>query len=114
MRISIIIIFSFVIFGCATNQGGYKNSSEVVQRLKQLSEAEVAMMLGAPTQKIELSDGSQTWTYRDKSDGLTGGECKVSLTIKNERVVNAIVTARDRSWVSYPLGSCQNILANLN
>jgi hypothetical protein len=110
----LLIIFSLILAGCATNQGGYTKPDQVVNRLKQLSESEVAMMLGAPTEKVELSDGSQTWTYRDDSEGLTGGECTISLVIKAAKVTNAMVTARDRSWVSYPLGSCQNILANLN
>ena len=108
-----IIMSALMLAGCATNQGGYTKPDQVVNRLKQLSEPEVAMMLGAPTEKVELSDGSQTWTYRDDSEGLTGGECTISLVIKAAKVTNAMVTARDKSWVSYPLGSCQNILAHL-
>ena len=112
--LSLMIISVLFLGGCATNQGGYTKPDQVVNRLKQLSEAEVAMMLGAPTEKVELSDGSQTWTYRDDSEGPTGGECTISVLIKESKVINAMVTARDKSWVSYPLGSCQNILANLN
>lgn len=114
MRTFLTIFLAGFVVGCATNQGGYTKPEEVASRLKQLSEAEVAMMLGAPTEKVALSDGSQTWTYRDDSEGLTGGECTVSIIIKDSKVIKAMVTARDKSWLSYPLGSCQNILANLN
>ena len=114
MRLLFVFTLIIIVSGCATNQGGYTKSVDVINRLKQMSEAEVAMLLGAPTEDVELSDGSKTWTYRDDAKGITGGECTVSVMLKNSQVVNAMVAARDISWISYPLGSCRNILANLN
>jgi hypothetical protein len=110
----LFVLLTVLLSACASNRGGYTKSSDVESRLNQLTEAEVAMKLGAPTDKVSLSDGGSVWTYRDKSAGLTGGECTVSLVIKNGHVVSSTVTARDRSWVSYPLGSCVNILSNLD
>jgi len=71
-----IILFAVFLTSCASNKGGYTKSSDVESRLNQLTETGVAIKLGAPTKKVDLSDGSSVWTYRDKSGGLTGGECK--------------------------------------
>ena len=109
-----IILLAATLSSCATNRGGYTNSSDVVNRLNQLTETEVAMKLGAPTEKADLSDGGSVWTYRDKVKGVTGGECTVSVVIKNGHVISSTITARDRSRVSFPLGSCVNILSNLD
>lgn len=115
MSYRILLVFiTIVISSCASNRGGYTKSSDVERRLNQLTEADVATKLGAPTDKAKLDDGGSVWTYRDKSEGLTGGECTVSLVIKQGHVVSSTVTARDRSWVSFPLGSCENILSNLD
>ena len=110
----LFILLAIILSSCASNKGGYTKPSDVESRLNQLTEAEAAMRLGAPTEKVDLSDGGAVWTYRDKSSGLTGGECTVSLVIKEGHVASSSVTARDRSWVSYPLGSCVNILSNLD
>lgn len=115
MRFRILIVmFVLLLAACASNRGGYTEAKSVENRLNQLSESELAMKLGAPTEKVQLTDGSMVWTYRDKSEGLTGGECTISVVMKNGRVMSSTVTARDRSWVSYPLGSCVNIIANLD
>ncbi len=112
--ISILLIFPYFVFlqSCATNPGRYKTEESAEARLMQLTEAEIAIKLGAPTERVITSDGGEVWTYRDKAESLTGGECTVSVVIKNGRVITASVTAKDRSWLSYPLGSCKNIPGN--
>jgi hypothetical protein len=79
-----------------------------------LSESELSAKLGAPTQSVKLSDGTVTWTYRDNAGGLSGGECTVSVNIKDGRVVRAFVNKTDLSPLSFPLGSCRNILGYLD
>ena len=110
------LLFSITVLGvasCATNPGGYKTEGAVEQRLVGMSEAQIATQLGAPTQRVQLTGGGEAWTYRDKAEGLKGGECTVGVVIKRDRVTSASVTARDRSFLSFPLGSCQNLLGNL-
>ena len=115
MATKFLVTVSAALFtACATNQAGYTEPDEVTARLNQLDETEVIMMMGAPTEVMELSDGVKAWTYRDDIDGLTGGECAITVVIKDQQVIRANVAARDASWVSFPLGSCKNLLANLN
>lgn len=99
---------------CASNKGGYTKANNVENRLNQLSAPEVAIKLGAPSGNVQLTDGSTVWTYRDNPEGLSGGQCTISVVIKNDRVISSTVTASDRSWVAYPLGSCVNLIANLD
>ena len=112
-------IFGFIggciiLIGCASNPGGYKSEGAVEHRLTGMSEAQIATKLGAPTQRVRLSSGGESWTYRDTAGCLKGGDCTVGLVIKNGIVQSASVTARDRSFLSFPLGSCQNLLCNLD
>ena len=114
LKSSLLLIAVILMLGCSSNKGGYTSPDEVVYRLKQLTESELAIKLGSPTQRVALSDGSETWTYRDDSEGLTGGECVVTVLVNSSKVTDASISARDRSWVSFPLGSCANILGNLD
>lgn len=98
--------------GCASNAGGYTDATQVEQRLVGMSEAQVIQTLGAPENQVILSD-RKAWTYSDEIKALTGGSCRVSLTIKDGFVESAIVNAADLSWASFPLGSCRNILRHL-
>lgn len=112
MKHIILITILLNLISCASNPGNYKSEEEAENKLLSLTEEQVAMNLGAPTEKVTLSSGAQTWTYRDDVSGITGGECTVSVIIKEGKVIQASVTADDRSWVSYPLGSCKNIFGN--
>jgi outer membrane protein assembly factor BamE (lipoprotein component of BamABCDE complex) len=101
---------------CATNEGGYRTSSAVEARLMGMNEAEVATLLGAPTEQVALAGGMKSWTYRSGADDydVTAGRCTVALTIQGGKVITAKVTARDRSFISFPLGSCSSIIGRLN
>lgn len=112
MKQYLFILLGITLIGCASNPGGYKVEKEAENKLMSMSEEEVAMSLGAPTEKVKLSNGAMAWTYRDEAKGLTGGQCTISLMLKNGKVLKASVTANDRSWVSFPLGSCVNLLGN--
>jgi hypothetical protein len=108
-----VAIVAITLTGCATNVGGYTNSSAVEERLVGMSELQISQILGAPANEVMLSD-RKAWTFIDELKGLTGGSCRVSVTIKDEKVVSAVVNASDYSFVSYPLGSCRNILRRLD
>ena len=114
MKKYITLLLSTSILSCASNPGGFKTEESVERKLMSLSEEQVAINLGAPTERVKLSSGAETWTYRGEVSGITGGECTVSVIIKNTKVIQASVTAKDRSWASFPLGSCTNLLGNLN
>ena len=96
---------------CATNPGGYTNEQQISNRLVGMSKEEVVSSLGAPTQTAQAG-GAESWTYIGYSGGLTGGECRITITLLKDRVANAVVNADDRSWVAAPLGSCKNLLKN--
>lgn len=108
----ILSVMSFS--GCATNAGGYSSSGEVEDRLMGMPKSELAMVLGAPTERAEISENSEVWTYRVHTEGLTGGQCDVSVTIKNDRVESSRIAARDRSPVAAPLGSCSSLIGSLD
>ena len=113
MKKYIILLLAVTSLSCATNPGGFKTEESIEQKLKSMNEEQIAMTLGAPTERVSLSNGAETWTYRGETSGITGGECTVSVTIKNTKVTQSSLTAKDRSWASFPLGSCTNILGNL-
>ncbi len=110
----IAVLSILFVSACATNKGGYTDTSDVERRLRGMTEAEVVAKMGAPTESVKLSDGSFSWSYRDEIGGLTGGECTINLVLKDAVVTAATVYARDRSFVSFPLGSCKNLIGNLN
>ena len=105
------IVSSLLLSGCVCNPGGYTNGIQVKERLQQMNESEVSLLLGAPTKTIKLSDGSKVWTYIDSSMGPTRGECKISVIIKKSKVIKADVASRD-NWLLFPLGACRPILAS--
>ena len=81
-----------VIYGCATNEGGYTKSADVEARLIGMSAGDVVQVFGAPENEVVISD-RKAWTYSDEIKHLAGGTCRISLTIKDEKVVSAIVNA---------------------
>jgi major membrane immunogen (membrane-anchored lipoprotein) len=108
------VVAAVLLASCATNEGGFTKSSDVEARLVGMPELELAQKLGAPTEQANLSDGTTIWTYRSNDDFLNGGKCTVSVTIKDHSVASAKVLAQDRSWVSFPLGSCASIIGKLD
>ena len=105
----------FTLNGCiATNDGGYRHSSEVEARLMQMSETEVASLLGAPTSEATLSNGTKVWTYRSEDETITGGMCTVTVVLSNGRATEVTVLSRDRSPISAPLGGCQQVLQHVS
>ena len=113
MHLIIPVLVALLVGGCASNVGGYTSALSVEKRLIGLSETQVIQMLGAPENEVMLT-GRKAWTHSDRIESITGGDCRISLTIKEEKVETAIVNASDYSFVSYPLGSCRNILRRLN
>lgn len=113
-RAFLLILATFILVGCATNEGGYKNASLVEQKLMQLSDVEVVSNLGAPTETLDLDGSTKVWTYRSEDDFINGGKCTISVTIQEKRVIAATVNSQDRSWVSFPLGACSPVIGNLD
>ena len=113
-RILVFLVLGLVSTGCATNAGGYRSASAVQERLTGMTVEELSMKLGAPTQAMQISKSSEVWTYRAHSDGLTGGQCVISVTIKHGMVVSALVNKTDRSPLAAPLGSCSSVIAGLD
>jgi hypothetical protein len=99
---------------CAMNAGGYRSVSAVRDRLIGMSKEDVAVRLGAPTESMALSPGAEVWTYRTGSIGLTGGQCVVVVTFKNNVASDAKINKTDMSPLVAPLGSCQSIIGNLD
>jgi hypothetical protein len=50
-----------------------------------------------PPENEVMLTGRKAWTYSDRIESITGGDCRISLTIKEEKVETAIVT--DRRYV---------------
>lgn len=108
--IAVVLIF---LSACSSVPSGYTTPEEVKARLEGKSKEFVVSTLGAPNERIQVSESTESWTYTSFAAGLTGGECKVSVTFVDDSVKTTIINAHDRSWVSYPLGSCRNLLSNL-
>ncbi|MCH8347229.1 MAG: hypothetical protein IH901_01840 [Proteobacteria bacterium] len=109
------LIFLFPVFlaSCASNDAGIKKESQLERYLVGFSQEELVAYLGAPTQDQTLSNGKQVWTYRDDAEGLTGGECTLTLIFNNGITENVTVLSRDWSPLSFPMGGCQNIIGRI-
>ncbi len=116
IRLFVLAWLGYGLVSCATNEGGYRTPNAVESRLLGMTELEIVTQLGAPTDQINLSDGTKAWTYRSGADDydLTAGRCAVSLTLQNGKVIAAKVNARDRSWISFPMGACSSIIGRLS
>ena len=110
---TLTILFLLLLFGCATNKGGYKTEQSVENQLMKMTKEEVLVDLGPPTKKTTLDGNKESWRYESEVGGLTGGECTLSLLFLGETVSQAKLSANDLSWVSYPLGSCTKIIQTL-
>ncbi|NOR51165.1 MAG: hypothetical protein GQ470_00960 [Gammaproteobacteria bacterium] len=113
MRTLTILLALFVLYGCATNKAGYRKESTVEQQSLDMTKEEVLIDLGPPTKKIELSGNRESWRYESEVSGLSGGECTLSILFNGENVKQAILSANDLFWISFPLGSCTKIIQTL-
>lgn len=53
MRLRVNAVLSiFFVSACATNKGGYTDTSDVERRLRGMSEAEIVTKMGAPTEPV--------------------------------------------------------------
>lgn len=108
-----VLVLSLMIASCATNRGGFKTEDQIVNRLVGMSVTELVQRLGAPTQSVDLGEAGSSLSYRGTTEGLTGGQCAISVMVQGGIVTTANVYAQDRSWVSFPMGSCASIMKNL-
>ena len=102
------------IAGCATNAGGYRSTDAIVERLKQMDKAEIALKLGAPTQRVAVDELRETWTYDSALVSVIGGQCKISISFEGDAVKDALVNAFDYSPLAAPMGSCAQIIRALD
>lgn len=112
-KISTTAVLALSLASCASNKGGYKTEADVERRVLRMTREEVLVDLGPPTKQAALEGGRESWRYESQVSGLTGGECTLSLVVDTKRVVQAKLSANDRSWVAYPLGSCTKIIQTL-
>lgn len=99
--------------GCVSNPGGYVNAESVEKRLLGMPSGEIVAKLGTPLE-FPLENEIPTWTYRDNASGLGGGSCVITLKIENGRVASARVEKTDISPLSFPMGSCRNLLGKFD
>jgi hypothetical protein len=107
------LVFSFL-SACATNAGGYRSETDVVERLRQMNKDEVALKLGAPSNRITVDETKETWTYDTALVSIIGGQCKVSISFEGDKVTDAVVNSFDYSPVAAPMGSCRQIIRALD
>ena len=79
-----------------------------------MTKEELAIKLGAPTESVKVSEELEVWTYRTESVGLTGGQCVISISLKNGAVISTKINKTDYSPLAAPLGSCSSIIGNLD
>src|SRR5690606_11149216 len=113
MKLISILVIAVFLFACASVPSGYTTSEEVEAALKGKNKEFVVTTIGAPNSRIHVEDNIESWTYTSFASGLTGGECKMTVTFVGDSVAKTVLNAADRSWVSYPLGSCRNLLKDL-
>ena len=78
-----------------------------------MTKEEVLIDLGEPTERVDLGSGKESFRYESAVGGLTGGECTLSILFEGETATEAKLGANDRSWISFPLGSCTKIIQTL-
>ncbi len=103
-----------LVAGCATNAGGFRSEAEVVERLKQLTMLEVSLKLGAPTERVDLGNDRETWTYDSVLVSIIGGQCKISITFEGDSAIDALVNSFDYSPLAAPMGSCSQLIRKLD
>ena len=113
MRNLLVFIVFIFILGCSSTPSGYTSSEQVEALLLNKNKEYIIVKLGAPNEKLQVSDNIESWTYKSFAAGLTGGKCNVSITFVDDKVKTVIINAHDRSWISYPLGSCENLFKHL-
>lgn len=113
-KVLLVLLMLTPLANCSSNAGGYTNTADVEKRLIGMSESTLATTLGAPNSQTKLSNGAAAWTYRVNDPSVTGGMCTVTTVLNNGFVTDATVISRDRSWVSFPLGACAQLLARLD
>ena len=111
---STFLPFLFFLACVSTNIGGYTRVSEVQDRLQGMTKEELAIKLGAPTESIKVSEELEVWTYRTGTIGLAGGQCVISVSLKNGKVISTKINKKDYSPLAAPLGSCSSIIGNLD
>lgn len=94
MKSLLLILFFLCVAACSSNRGAYKTEKEIENRLVGMTELNLATRIGSPTERNKLSDGTDVWTYRDDAEGLTGGECTVTLVLQEGVAISASVVAR--------------------
>lgn len=105
----------FALLGsCATNAGGYRSEAAIVQRLKQMDKGEIALKLGAPTERVPIDQTRETWTYDSALVSVIGGQCKISISFEGDQVKDAVVNSFDYSPLAAPMGSCSQIIRALD
>ena len=109
-----IILAALFFSACATNKGGYKNEDQIVNRLVGMTVTELVQKLGSPTETMDLGDAGRSLSYRGTTEGLTGGECRISVIVQGGVVTSANIYSKDRSWVSFPMGGCESVIKNLD
>lgn len=107
------VMLVLLLFGCATNKGGYRTEQSVEHQLLKMTKEQVLVDLGPPTKKTTLDGNRESWRYESEVGGLTGGECTLSILFVGEKVSQAKLSANDLSWASFPLGSCTKIIQTL-
>jgi len=113
LKLISIVVIAVLLFSCASIPSGYTSPEEVEAALKGKSKAFVVTAIGAPNSRVQVEKNIESWTYTSFASGLTGGECKMTVTFVGDSVTKTVLNAADRSWVSYPLGSCRNLLKDL-
>lgn len=113
MKILAILLAIFTLYGCATNKAGYREENSVEQQLMSMTKEEVLIDLGPPKEKTALPENRESWRYESEVSGSIGGVCTLSILFKGEEVKQAILSANDFAWISFPLGSCTKIIQTL-
>lgn len=113
MKLFCVLLGSLFLISCSSVPSGYTSPDQVEAALKGKSKEFVVSTIGAPNSRIQVDENIESWTFTSFASGLTGGTCKMTVTFVGDSVEKTVVNAGDRSWVSYPLGSCKNLLKDL-
>ena len=110
--ISFCVVFLFL-SSCSSVPSGYTSPEQVEAALQGKNKEFIVTKIGAPNSRIQVDENIESWTFTSFASGLTGGTCKMTVTFVGDYVKKTVLNAGDRSWVSYPLGSCKNLLKDL-
>lgn len=99
--------------GCIARPVTDQQDDPIVKALTGQSSGYAKEKLGLPNVNKVVASGATVWIYRDVERGMAANECKVSLSIRNDKIERVTVSSEALSLFSAAFTPCEHIRAKL-